>query len=709
MLTQADGAYRAGDLVSARQIWEAVLQMEPQNQPARAGLQLTQLVDSHWSQLDRSSAGDAALQVQLARVRELLDSGLTDDAAAQAAALAVEHPEDPAVLALKAEIQQTLQLQPLLRHAIDQARAQIASGQASMAVKSCRDALKLEPGNREAELLLEQAERAVGTSPATGSSMPMMELDLDLSLAAKPPTPSAQRETVRTMPQAVHSTSPQKRLDDDAPSMRDLLEAASDIETGEQDVSEWLQADPLAESGAGDPAAAESTSDSRHEAQRLVEQAREALREGNVDRATQLASRGMALWDGVPGAAELMEQARDLASRRAQELESLMQQAINAFEKGQNDQAVPLFNQVLKQAPGHREAKDYLARITTAVDDEALKRMMQAASNSQALFETDLLALDGKSPSPVPVGVAPALPPIPVSVSKSVPAPREPATAELAARAPVPAETPARIVKPDSRKGGADSASSLGSRRVPGGVIKRLVVLSTGLGLLVAGAWWFGAIDMLFGDSTQNAAIQSPVAKKKPSSPKADASAASIAPTPAPSAPAPPSFGPSDVPELRRKARVARDESNYEQSVAYLQSARVAEPTNFDVADELNAAQQLLQQQQTNLARLKEAKATWRLQDYEEAMRLLYRLPKEMQPPRYNHWLANGWYNLGVLALQRGDVGEALQFFHDGLELNSSDVEMERHREVAKRYRGKRLDATFSTYANGIALREMED
>ena len=143
--------------------------------------------------------------------------------------------------------------------------------------------------------------------------------------------------------------------------------------------------------------------------------------------------------------------------------------------------------------------------------------------------------------------------------------------------------------------------------------------------------------------------------------------------------------------------------------MAYLQSARVADPTNFDVADELNAAQQLLQQQQANLARLKEAKATWKLQDYEEAMRLLYRLPKEMQPPRYNHWLANGWYNLGVLALQRGDVGEALQFFHDGLELNSSDVEMERHREVAKRYRGKRLDATFSTYANGIALREMED
>ena len=77
--------------------------------------------------------------------------------------------------------------------------------------------------------------------------------------------------------------------------------------------------------------------------------------------------------------------------------------------------------------------------------------------------------------------------------------------------------------------------------------------------------------------------------------------------------------------------------------------------------------------------------------------------------PREHGIVANGWYNLGVLALQRGDVGEALQFFHDGLELNSGDKEMERHREIAKRYRGKRLDSTFSTYANGIALREMDD
>lgn len=711
LLTQADGAYRAGDLVSARQIWEAVLQIDSQNQPALAGLQLTQLVDGHWAQLDRTSAGDATLHAQLARVRELLESGLVEEAARQADELAAQHLENHDALALRLEVHKTLQRQPLLRRAIDQARVQIASGQNAKAVQSCQEALELEPGNREAELLLEQAERALKHTPSAGTAMSSMELDLDLTLAVKPSSAatSAARATARTMPNPVHSELPpisQKKIDDDAPSVRDLLDAASGIDTEEQDVSEWLQDDPFAARPEPDPTETEATSNSRSEAERLVLQAREALGGGDVDRATQLASRGMALWDGVPGASELMEQARGLAGQRAQQIEELMQEAISAFDQGRNDLVVPLLNQVLKLAPGHREAKEYLSRTTSAVDDEALQLMMKAASNPQALFEADLLNLDSKGSPAVPVATAPAparAPSSPAPEKEAIPLGSPPNSSDRAS------EPPSRGASPVVARSSAPKGPSRGTGRLSGSLIKRVIAAVVGVALLVAGAWFLGAFDSLFGDRAESVVVERPAKKKTPATNSAAQAAASVASTAPAAAPATPAYGPKDVPDLRRRARAAREQSEFEQSVVLLQAARVADPTNFDVADELNAAQQLLQQQQANLARLKEAKETWKLQDYDEAMRLLYRLPKEMQPPSYTHWLANGWYNLGVLALQRGDVGEALQFFHDGLELNSGDKEMERHREIAKRYRGKRLDSTFSTYANGIALREMDD
>lgn len=765
MLGQADAAYRTGDLAGARQIWEAVLQVDPENQPAHSGLQLTHLADDHWSRFDRSTSDDVALMAQLARVRDLLDTGLIDDAVRLVEQLAAKHIDRNEVLALRLEVMQAQQRQPQIRRAIEQARQQLLAGQVPLAIGAAREALELDPGNREAELLLEQAERAQGTaapSEAQAEAAPELDLELDLSLTALTPPPAAPparvhspppppplagptaSATVRTMPQPVQSAattaSPETitAVVEDAPTVRDLLEAASDIESESHDVTGWMEADPFAAAEQ-----AQRDQQNRAEASRLLDQARAALRSGDSDRALSLASRAQVLQEHLDGTQQVIDEARADAARKHAQLERIMQQGIDEFDRGESTRALASFSQVLQLSPGHPEAEDYLSRLSAASDAAAMERMVKATASDQALFENDLLALEAKgrggaasnqtapvasipvatagpvahaatAPPPLPPPIAPQVSPAGAQDLHAIPALPTRSAPQLGARtaaqpAPLSASRPAQ-----PKAGGLIGTVGGFVKGVTGRVVTRVVSMVLAVVVLAVIGLFSDGLTALFGSGSddRSSTEQSRPSTRKTSTSAAASEAGAAAATSEPAAagtpePATAAASVTDVPGLVRDARAAQERGDLKRTVELLQTARTLAPSDFELADELGAAQRALRQQQEHEARLTEARDAWRLGDFEEAMRLLYRLPKEYQPPQYNRWLADGWHNLGVLAMQRGDVAEALQFFHDGLELNPGDKEMERHREVARRYRDRTVDSTFSTYAGGIALREM--
>lgn len=105
---------------------------------------------------------------------------------------------------------------------------------------------------------------------------------------------------------------------------------------------------------------------------------------------------------------------------------------------------------------------------------------------------------------------------------------------------------------------------------------------------------------------------------------------------------------------------------------------------------------------------LKDAKDRYAQEDFEEALRLLYRIPQGRQPAGLNRWIQNGWYNLGVQRLQTGDLREAQEFFSNCLEVQPQDAGAKSNLEVVKRYRGKPTDDAYRIFVRGLALRPLD-
>jgi tetratricopeptide (TPR) repeat protein len=572
-------------------------------------------------------------------------------------------------------------------------------------------------------LKLTQQARTSG-SPTT-TTAPLLELDL--SMATLTPTPAAPPS--RTAVPA-----------DDTPSVKDLLEAAGDIGV-EHEVTAWDGG--LASEQSGSHATATSN-DVAPQAMHLLNNAQQLFDQHKYTEAMQLAGRALALHESAPGAQELIDQARSILEQRAHEADHALQSAIELIERGQPEPAVPMLKQVLELVPGHAEATEYLAKAATAIDNGALNVMMRAATENKPMFEQDLLALETRasgtptnaatSParhevaptetSSIPLAAAPPPPPPPPPPVSTRTGPAGAIAGATSGVKPTPPRAQARPVASAAPVKANNNAGLIGAISswfggVAQGVMGRIISVVLALAVLTVAGWITGGIDALLGNSESAAvdslsqdeaaiaAARAERAARRAAAQAPAAGAANVAGSVASAAPSPAASNhASDPKTLRDQARAASQNGDLAGAVKLLEQARALDSANFDLADELQRAKQRFVAHQADLARFQEAQDAWKLGDYEEAMRLLYRLPDELKPPHYNRWLADGWYNLGVLALQRGDAAEAAQFFYDGLELNPDDKEMQRHREVAKRYKGRSTDATYSTYVSGLTLRD---
>ncbi|RMG42404.1 MAG: tetratricopeptide repeat protein [Acidobacteria bacterium] len=172
----------------------------------------------------------------------------------------------------------------------------------------------------------------------------------------------------------------------------------------------------------------------------------------------------------------------------------------------------------------------------------------------------------------------------------------------------------------------------------------------------------------------------------------------------------PPAYTEKDLPRLIARADKLMAEGREAEAVETLEAARRVAPAEFAVLDRLEAARRVMQERRTAEERLADGKEAFAQGSYEDALRDFYRVPERFRPPRLDRWIANGWYNLGVLALQRGDVVEAAQHFRDALELSPGDAAAQRNLEVTRRYRQRgALDDAYRIYVSELKLRSLDD
>ncbi len=677
-------------------MWEAILQIDPGHEGARHGLGS---LDGSDEPTGVASGLDAIKRAALARAREKIALGQIEEAAGLLGELAIEDPADAEIAVLLEETQS-----------------------------------RLPP-------TAAPADRTPGASA--------FDLQLDLDVAANAPA----RKPAVAAPQPVVPKAPAApNPDADAPSIRDLLDAVGSIDDDPPE-ARWPE-----NSGPVASAAGSSFADTSDEARTLVGAARSALEQGRNKDAIALAGRALALADNYEEADDILAEARGREQRQADDAEILLAEAIEEFERGRVEVAVPLFRQVLQVVPGHTEAVDYLRRAEDTPTSAA--RLVPAPPSNEApsilgddvdVTELPSIPLAGTAPQEDPATSAAAhqdpfsdlgeeefdtagqpkkLPPSsdPLwgagaahGTSKTRPAPSSPA-ATVAIPPPVHIALPP-VTPPPAAQAPAAPLPSTRPARVRHGGGSRVVRLAVAAVLFVglAGAAWYalGALEILGGDTDRAdvkvAAANAGAIVKRGRAPKPQGEEAPQA-TPEPvtnqqvpaSEPAP-RYTSRDVPRLVREAQAALDEGDPARAVELLAAAQTADPRDFDVLDRLETARVLQREHQQAQERIAEARVAFERGSYDEALRLFYRLPTEHKPPNLDRWIAAGWYNMGVLALQSGQIAEARRFLADSLEHDPENPETIRLREVAQRYRTRDADDAFRVYVNGLTLRALPD
>jgi tetratricopeptide (TPR) repeat protein len=395
-------------------------------------------------------------------------------------------------------------------------------------------------------------------------------------------------------------------------------------------------------------------------------------------------------------AAERIERARKLKAEKERQVEEIFHDGISQLEAGEAAAARQAFERVLELQPGHLTAREYLQQL------DAGKMPVARAARP--------------APPPAPTRAAPHEAPLPSwpgergeaeELKEEILVPPEPGDGRPAARrerAPAAAPAPARNLKTFALIGGAV------------------------LALVLSGGWFaFQNRERFFPNSQAEPAPartpeRDPItrAQELNSSGRTAMAIAQLrrlppddphyaraqelleqwegtSPPPPPVALAPEQAARRE--ELLAAARGAAAEGEYLAVVESLERAATIQPLAGEDA-------QLLEQARTALAPMASQIAMFRQQDWEYALPQLWRL-RESDPGNavVTRLLADSYHNLGVQALQRGDVRNAETHLSEALALAPGDEETRRHYLFAQTYQSRPQDLLFRIYVKYLPFR----
>jgi tetratricopeptide (TPR) repeat protein len=93
--------------------------------------------------------------------------------------------------------------------------------------------------------------------------------------------------------------------------------------------------------------------------------------------------------------------------------------------------------------------------------------------------------------------------------------------------------------------------------------------------------------------------------------------------------------------------------------------------------------------------------------EYEAALRLLYRMPKDVDPGKVEAWKVASWVNLGIVSLKAGENDKALSNFGEALALRADDGEVKKLQAFAQETAGKPKDGAYYARVEAMEFRPL--
>jgi tetratricopeptide (TPR) repeat protein len=129
------------------------------------------------------------------------------------------------------------------------------------------------------------------------------------------------------------------------------------------------------------------------------------------------------------------------------------------------------------------------------------------------------------------------------------------------------------------------------------------------------------------------------------------------------------------------------------------------DPVNFGAKELADQAQAKIEEEQRLQDDVDSARRLIAEKDFENALRKLYRLPRDRGLGDLDLFIRNAWFNWAAILMKAGNAGEALQKLSEVLAIDPADAEALKLQEVAERYVSRAKDRVYFAFTAGLKLR----
>ncbi len=162
------------------------------------------------------------------------------------------------------------------------------------------------------------------------------------------------------------------------------------------------------------------------------------------------------------------------------------------------------------------------------------------------------------------------------------------------------------------------------------------------------------------------------------------------------------------VSELIREGKALAASEQPSAAQKKFKEAMLLDPLSME-AKRLHAdASRVAAEQRQKDEKMNNAIQSFEEEQFEEALKLFYRLPESNKEP-IQRYILNSWYNLGVFYLMASNVVEAKKCFEEVLLLNPYDQNAQQELEFTEWYTSHRIDESFGTHVKTLTYRKIDD
>ncbi|OLD65093.1 MAG: hypothetical protein AUI47_02900 [Acidobacteria bacterium 13_1_40CM_2_68_5] len=146
----------------------------------------------------------------------------------------------------------------------------------------------------------------------------------------------------------------------------------------------------------------------------------------------------------------------------------------------------------------------------------------------------------------------------------------------------------------------------------------------------------------------------------------------------------------------------------WRESRAKLQAVLALDPANIEVKELADRVQAKIDDDQKLQDEFDSVKKLYADKDYENALRKLYRLPRDKGLGDIDLYIRNAWYNWAVVLLKAGNARDAQQKLSESLTLDPDDASALKLQEVSERYTNRAKDRVYYAFTDSLALRALD-